>query len=183
MFITWIYLCISFFQAELVRSDELLDDSLTMKEVSQIYGLYSKVRFLQSVSLFQKRVDFIWVSKVHVICNWFGSALRSSVFGLKLALPTQLISYKLNPITAWSRAFSRAWCRLHICSRLFQATYFPALVAGYIFSRACYRLNIHFSRLPYYMRKASVQWTVASTWRLGRFGIISSCHIWPLRLH
>lgn len=29
-------------QAELVRSDELLDDSLTMKEVSQIYGLYSK---------------------------------------------------------------------------------------------------------------------------------------------
>ena len=36
----------NFFQAELVRSDELLDDSLTMKEVSQIYGLYSKVRRL-----------------------------------------------------------------------------------------------------------------------------------------
>lgn len=29
-------------QAELIRSDELLSDSLTMKEVSQIYGLYTK---------------------------------------------------------------------------------------------------------------------------------------------
>ena len=38
------FICGTFFQAELVRSDELLDDSLTMKEVSQIYGLYSKVK-------------------------------------------------------------------------------------------------------------------------------------------
>ena len=30
-------------QAELIRSDELLSDSLTMKEISQIYGLYTKV--------------------------------------------------------------------------------------------------------------------------------------------
>lgn len=29
-------------QAAVIRSDELLDDSLTMKEVSQIYGLYAK---------------------------------------------------------------------------------------------------------------------------------------------
>ena len=41
--IRWIDSC-NIFQPELVRSDELLDDSLTMKEVSQIYGLYAKVR-------------------------------------------------------------------------------------------------------------------------------------------
>ena len=47
-----------FFQAELVRSDELLDDSLTMKEVSQIYGLYSKVRLPRPVSHCSKKSRF-----------------------------------------------------------------------------------------------------------------------------
>ena len=31
-------------QTEIIRSDEILDDDLTMKEVCRIYGLYSKVR-------------------------------------------------------------------------------------------------------------------------------------------
>ena len=34
----------SFFpQTEIIRSDEILDGHLTMKEVCRIYGLYSKV--------------------------------------------------------------------------------------------------------------------------------------------
>lgn len=38
----------SFSQTEIIRSDEILDGHLTMKEVCRIYGLYSKVnnRFL-----------------------------------------------------------------------------------------------------------------------------------------
>lgn len=57
-----------------MRSDELLDDSLTMKEVSQIYGLYSKVRKISSCD------DFVQVligtfSYVICICRhrpeWF----------------------------------------------------------------------------------------------------------------
>ena len=30
-------------QTEIIRSDEILDENLTMKEVCRIYGLYSKV--------------------------------------------------------------------------------------------------------------------------------------------
>ena len=39
---------VSFSQTEIIRSDEILDGHLTMKEVCRIYGLYSKVnnRFL-----------------------------------------------------------------------------------------------------------------------------------------
>lgn len=42
MFLVYI-LYIFFLQTEIIRSDEILDGHLTMKEVCRIYGLYSKV--------------------------------------------------------------------------------------------------------------------------------------------
>ena len=50
MFLVYKFYCLGpaidilyFLQTEIIRSDEILDGHLTMKEVCRIYGLYSKV--------------------------------------------------------------------------------------------------------------------------------------------
>ena len=42
---------VSSIQTEIIRSDEILDGHLTMKEVCRIYGLYSKVNNMAALAL------------------------------------------------------------------------------------------------------------------------------------
>ena len=62
---------------------------------------------------FKDRVVFNWVSKVTRVC--FGFALLRSLIGSKnLRHFLNQSDAKLKPIVTWSRAFSRAWRRLHV---------------------------------------------------------------------
>lgn len=91
-----------------------------MKELSQIYGLYSKVRLFSTCSTYyengfylsiESNPSLVWFYSTE-LCDWFKSC----------ATLLNQSDTKPNPITTWSRSFSRAWrvlslvrCVLYVC--------------------------------------------------------------------